>query len=401
MRLHSAACIDDLRTLAKRQLPRMVFEYIDGAAGDELTARRNREAFESFSLAPEVLVDVSTRRLGVELFGQECALPIIIGPTGLNGAYWPHGDLALARAAAAAGVPFVLSTAATVDLESMARVAGPLRWFQLYMMRDRGIVEAFLERVHASGFSVLQLTVDTAVAGRRNRDIRNGFTLPFRWTLRNLIDSALHPKWATAMLRTGSPALQLFRDIAGEPPRGATISDVMQQQLSSSFAWPDLEWLRGRWPGSLVLKGISSAEQTRRAVAAGADGIVVSNHGGRQLDGTRSTVEWLPAVVDAAGGRMTVLVDSGFRTGTEIAKAIALGADAVQLGRATLYGLAAGGEPGVLHALQILGQEFDRAMALCGARSPAQLRGRIEKPAKGGAGEPPREAASATTCRSS
>jgi len=261
------------------------------------------------------------------------------------------------------------------------------------MLKDRGLVDAFLQRLHASGFEVLQLTVDTAVAGRRNRDIRNGFTLPFRWTARNLADTALHPRWALAMLRAGSPALRLFEDIAGEPPCGATISDVMQQQLSSSFTWGDLEWLRARWPGHLMLKGISSAEQTRQALAAGADGVVVSNHGGRQLDGTRSTLEWLPEVVDAAAGRAAILVDSGFRSGTDIAKAIALGADAVQLGRPTLYGLAAAGEAGVRQALEILRQEFDRAMALCGATTPAQLRGRIEMAEDSGIDEVPRHQA--------
>lgn len=356
----------------------MVFDYIDGAAGDEVTARRNRTAFEQVHLAPDVLVDVSSRSLGCELFGRKVELPIVVGPTGLNGAFWADGDLALARAAASVGVPFVMSTAATVDLDTLTRAAGPLRWFQLYMMKDRGLVDAFLQRVHASGYEVLQLTIDTSVSGRRNRDIRNGFTLPFRWTARNVVDCALHPAWAVSMLRKGAPALRLFEDIAGAPPRGATISDVMQQQLSSSFAWADLEWLRARWPGYLVLKGISTAEHTRRAIDAGADGVVVSNHGGRQLDGTRSTLEWLPQVVDAAARRVTVLIDSGFRTGTDVAKALALGADAVQLGRPTLYGLAAAGEPGVRHALYILRHELDRAMALCGATSVVQLRGRTD-----------------------
>jgi (S)-mandelate dehydrogenase len=287
--------------------------------------------------------------------------------------------LALARAASKAGIPFVMSTAATVKLDTLVHEAGPMRWFQLYMMKDRGLVEAFLQRLQAASFNVLQLTVDTSVSGRRDRDIRNGFTLPFRWSLKNLMDSALHPRWSFAMLRTGTPMLRLFEDIAGEAPRGATISDVMQQQLSSSFTWTDLEWLRERWPGRLVLKGISSSQQAMRAMKAGSDGIVVSNHGGRQLDGSRSAIEWLPQIVDTVAGRMTVLIDSGFRSGTDIAKAIALGADAVQLGRATLYGLAAAGEEGVSTALAILKAEFDRAMALCGATSPSEMRGRLDQ----------------------
>jgi len=378
LNLHQAACIGDLRVLAQRRLPRMVFDYIDGAAGEEITARRNRSAFDDIHLLPGALVDVSTREVGTSLFGQQLALPVVIGPTGLNGAFWPQGDIALARAAATAGVPFVLSTAATVRLEQVLDAAGPLRWFQLYMMKDKGLVDAFLQRIYARGFDVLQLTVDTSVSGRRNRDIRNGFTLPFRWTLKNLIDSAVHPGWSLAMLRAGAPMLRLFEDIAGAAPRGATISDVMQQQLSSSFSWEDMGWLRSRWGGKLVIKGISSPEQARRCCDLGADGVVVSNHGGRQLDGTRSTIEWLPDIVAAVDRRMAVLVDSGFRTGNDIGKAIALGADAVQLGRATLYGLAAGGERGVLHALEILKAEFDRTMALSGARSIFELHGRVE-----------------------
>ncbi|GAA4338503.1 alpha-hydroxy-acid oxidizing protein [Variovorax defluvii] len=378
MNLKQAASIGDLRELARRRLPRMVFDYIDGAAGEEITSKRNRVALDEVCLIPGALVDVSSRHHATKLFGREVSFPAIVGPTGLNGAFWPEGDVALARGAARAGIPFVLSTAATVRLNPFLKVAGPLRWFQLYMMKDRGLVEAFLQRIFQSGFNVLQLTVDTSVSGRRNRDIRNAFTLPFRWTARNFIDSALHPRWSTSMLRSGPPMLRLFEEIAGAPPRGATISDVMQQQLSSSFTWKDLEWLRARWRGYLVLKGISTEEQSRRSMDAGSDGIVVSNHGGRQLDGTRSSVEWLPRIVDAVAGRMTVLVDSGFRSGNDIGKAIALGADGVKLGRAALYGLAAGGEEGVVHALAIIKAELDRTMALCGASSIGQLRGRVD-----------------------
>ena len=379
MKLQQAASIGDLRQMARQQLPKMVFDYIDGAAGEEITARRNRKAFKRFHLKPNGLVDVSTRSVSTELLGSKIAIPVVIGPTGLNGAFWPDGDLALARAAARAEVPFVLSTAATVHLDTMSKTAGPLRWFQLYMMKDRGLVDAFLERVFDNGFDVLQLTIDTSISGRRNRDIRNGFTLPFRWTMRNFMDSVVHPRWSLSMLRSGTPMLRLFQDIAGDPPRGATISDVMQRQLSSSFTWIDLGWLRSRWKGKLIIKGISSPTQACRSIDAGADGLVVSNHGGRQLDGTRSTIEWLPDIVAAVDGRTTVLIDSGFLSGNAIAKAIALGADGVQLGRATLYGLAVAGQRGVLHALDILKSELDRTMALCGARSIKELRGRVEK----------------------
>lgn len=374
--LERAACIDDLRALARRNLPTMVFDYIDGAAGSETTAARNRYALEQVLLKPEILIDLTDRTLSSALFGQSVEMPIIIGPTGLNGAYWPKGDLCLARAAKSANIPFVMSTAATVGLDEMSRAAGELRWFQLYMLKDRALVEALLDRLMAHDFQVLELTVDTPIAGRRNRDIRNGFSMPFRWTLRNFVDTACHPAWALSMLRVGQPILQLFSEAVGALPRGKTISEVMQQQISGSFTWTDLAWLRNHWKGKLVLKGISSADHVLRALECGVDGVVVSNHGGRQLEGGEASIEYLPPVVKAADRQCTVLIDSGFRSGIDVAKAIALGADGVQLGRAALYALAAGGEVGVQHALKILAAELEQGMALCGACSIAQLAGR-------------------------
>jgi (S)-mandelate dehydrogenase len=373
--LARAGSIGDLRTLAARRLPRMVFDYIDGAAGEETTARLNRDDFDHVLLQPDVLADVATRSLETTFFGRRAALPIIIGPTGLNGAFWPDGDLALARAAAAENIPFTMSTAATTTLDPLVAVAGPMRWFQLYMLRDRGLVKAFLERIAGSGFDVLELTVDTAVAGRRNRDIRNGFTLPFKWTPTSFIDTAVHTSWALSMLREGSPTLRLFGEVLGQVPKGATISEVMQQQISASFTWDDVAWLRAQWPGTLVLKGLSTPLHAMNARMAAVDGAVVSNHGGRQLDGAPSTIGALPAFIEAAGD-MTILIDSGFRSGVDIAKALALGAHGVQLGRATLFGLATAGEAGVRHAVDILRRELDIAMALCGATSIDALRGR-------------------------
>ena len=375
-RLRRAATIGDLRELARRELARMVFDYIDGAAGEEHTAARNREALQRVHLLPEVLLDVSSRSLACTLFGERQAMPVVVGPTGLNGAAWPRGDLCLARAAAAAGVPFVMSTAATSGLSEVAAAAGPLRWFQLYMLRDRGLAREFLQRVRENGFRVLELTVYTPVGGHRPRDIRNGFTLPFRWSAANLLDAARHWRWAARMLRQGTPELKVFAELLGSAARGDTISEVMQQQLSGSFTWNEVAWLREQWTGPLLLKGLWSPEHARRARALGIDGAVVSNHGGRQLDGAGATIEALPGFVEAARGELTVLVDSGFRSGTDIAKAIALGADGVQLGRATLYGLAAGGTQGARRALSILAQELDLAMALCGARDIGELRGR-------------------------
>lgn len=375
-RLQRAASIGDLRELARRRVARMVFDYIDGAAGEERTASRNREALDELRLMPEVLVDVSDRSLSCRLFGDDLAMPMVVGPTGMNGASWPRGDLCLARGAARAGVPFVMSTAATSTLDDVRAAAGPSRWFQLYMLKDRALVLDLLRRVADGGFKVLELTVDTAVGGRRNRDIRNGFTLPFRWSAGNVLDAARHTRWALQMLRQGTPTLKVFAELLGDGARGDTITDVMQQVLSASFTWREVAWLREHWRGPLVLKGLSAPRHARLARELGVDGAVVSNHGGRQLDGAGSTIEALPAFVEAAGGELTLLVDSGFRSGTDIAKALALGADAVQLGRATLYGLAAAGQPGVERALAILAHELDLAMALCGATRVEQLRGR-------------------------
>lgn len=373
--MKDAVEIADLRLQARRNLPAMVFDYIDGAAGSEQTARRNRSALNNVVLRQDVMVDLSSRTLATEVLGVEIAMPMIIGPTGLNGAYWHNGDFCLAQAARAANIPFVMSTVATAPLAQLLQHCGPLRWFQMYMLKDRGMAEALIERVAAAGFNVLELTVDTPIPGRRNRDVRNHFTMPFKWTWRNLIDAALHPGWAAAMLRS-PPTLRLFAEVVGEIPSGKTISEVVQQQFSSRFTWRDIDWLRSRWKGKLILKGISDSEHVRASLDLGVEGVVVSNHGGRQLDGAFSSIENLPRIVEAAASRCAVLVDSGFRTGTDIAKAIALGADAVQLGRATLYGLAAGGTLGVTHALNILAAEFDQAMALSGATSPAELRGR-------------------------
>jgi (S)-mandelate dehydrogenase len=373
--LQRAASIGDLRELARRRLPRMVFDYIDGAAGEELTARRNRAGFQHVLLKPEVLVDVSRRSSVTRLFGQDVAMPVVIGPTGLNGAAWGQGDLCLARVAARANIPFVMSTAATVGMQEMDAAAGQLRWFQLYMLKDRGLAREFLQQIASYHFNVLQLTVDTAVGGRRNRDIRNGFTLPFRWTMANLVDAARHWPWALQMAKHGVPSLKVFADLLGGAAQGSTISDVMQQQISASFSWSDIGWLREQWNGTLVLKGLTTPTHAGLAREVGADGAVVSNHGGRQLDGAASTIEALPAFRESARD-MTVLIDSGFRTGVDVAKAIALGADGVQLGRATLYGLAAKGEPGVARALEILGHELELTMALCGARTIDEMRGR-------------------------
>jgi len=375
-RSEAVADVGDFRLKAKDRLPQMVFDYIDGAAGRELTARRNQVRLQNIELQADILCDVSRIDMRSELFGRQSSLPIIVGPTGLNGAYWRRGDACLARAAKAADIPFVMSTAACITLDQMSQEAGPLRWFQLYMLKDRGLVQALLERVWQSGFEVLQLTVDTPVGGRRCRDIRNGFSMPFHWTASKLMDAMRHPRWTAQMVVGGSPNLELFAEVAGTVPKGSTITEVMNQQLSASFSWSDLSWLRAVWPGKLVLKGVSTVAQAQGAKDGGADGIVVSNHGGRQLDGVAASIDCLPEIVQAVGGVMTILIDSGFRTGQDVAKALALGADGVQFGRAMLYALAAGGEPAVRQAIGIIASELRSAMALTGSIDLKSLRGK-------------------------
>ncbi|MFA7390739.1 MAG: alpha-hydroxy acid oxidase [Pigmentiphaga sp.] len=375
-RFDACADAEDFRVRASRRLPRMVFDYIDGAAGRESTADRNLSALRKVALCPNILQDVSRVDTSCRLFGQPSRLPIVIAPTGLNGAYWHQGDLALARAAKASGIPFVMSTAACVTLDDMHRTAGPLRWFQLYMFKDKALALSLLERVWQYGFEVLELTVDTPVGGYRNRDIRNGFSLPFRWSLPKLWDVARHPRWTAQMLAGGLPTLKLFAEVVGPIPAGETITAVMNQQLSSTFDWQDLAWLRRHWPGKLVLKGVGCAAHAVAAQREGIDGVVVSNHGGRQLDGSVSSVESLPEIVQAVGGGMVILIDSGFRSGTDVAKAIALGADGVQLGRAVLYALAAGGEAAVRRMLDIMRVELHSAMAMTGSTGIAALRGK-------------------------
>lgn len=368
-RIHS---IDDFRTAAQARLPRMVFDFLDGAAGGEATARDNRAAFEHWRLLPKALVDVSQRSLAVDLFGAPAAMPLIIGPTGLAAAYWPEGDCALARAAARHGIPFVMANGASAGMDEVARASTGRRWFQLYLPPQREAALPWLQMAEQQGFEALELTVDTAVPGRRLRDLRHGFALPFRWTPRKLLDVARKPRWALRMLRHGVPRARLSAGAA--PPRAArSVSETMSARLSATLSWDDLAWLRDRWRRPLIVKGLSDAAQAAPLRRLGVDGVVVSNHGGRQLDGGLATLDALPAFVAELGGHMPILIDGGFRSGADIVKALALGATAVQLGRATLYALATAGEAGVDHALALLRQELDTTLALCGARSPREL----------------------------
>lgn len=365
--------VSDFRERARRRLPRLVFDYLEGGADDETCLLRNRAALEALQLRPALLRDVSAIDTSVELFGQRWALPLAVAPTGLNALLWPDGDVELARAAASAGIPFVLSTASNARLERLPQEARGINWFQLYVLGDRPVAERMIGRARDAGYAALVFTVDVPVSGYRERDLRNGFRLPFRYSLRMALDAARHPRWSLALLRFGMPRFVNLSDSDASPPSAQTQAALLSRTTDRTLTWDSLRWLRHHWPGPLLLKGVLTAADARRAVDLGADGVIVSNHGGRQLDCAQATIDALPEVVAAVGGSVPVLVDSGFRRGSDVAKAMALGARAVLLGRAPLYGLAADGARGVREVLRLLGEELVRTMTLLGARSIQDL----------------------------
>ena len=372
--LARALTIADLRAIASRRVPSFVFEYVEGGAEDETALRHNRAALERLHLVPRTLVDTSARHQRVSLFGRESAAPLILAPTGGNGMLYPRGDIALARAAAACGIPFCLSTVSTVRLEAVAEQAGGRLWMQLYVMHNRKVAEDIMARAAAAGYEALVLTTDANVFGHREWDKRN-YRRPGRPTWRNLVNLARHPRWVYEVLvRDGAPSFVNFADFLPPGAAGALGgSTVIPPLFSCRLSWEDIAWLRGCWPGRLLIKGVLSVADAERAAALGCDGIVLTNHGGRQLDACVAPIEVLPAIARAVGQRLTVLIDSGYRRGSDVLKALALGAQAVMIGRATLYGLAAGGEPGVRRALEILTSEIDRTLGHLGCRSPAEL----------------------------
>ena len=366
--------VKDYRALARRRLARFAFDYLDGGAEDGHTLARNLAAWQAVLFCPRALQDVTHVDPGIKLFGRAQAVPMLVGPTGLNGLYWPRAEEALARAARDAGVPFVLSTASTSLLEDVRAASDGELWLQLYVQRDRRIAESMMARARAANFHALMLTVDTMVHGTRDHDVRNGFRLPVPWTPRLMADLATHPRWCYRMLRQGgSPQLvNLARssDLSADLQQQAA---ALSRQMDMSLTWNDLDWVRRHWAGPVIVKGILCAEDARRALEHGAQGIVVSNHGGRQLESAPSPLERLPEIVEAAGPRMHVFVDGGVRRGSDIAKALALGARAVLLGRAPLYGLAARGPRGAAEVLAILRGEFETTLRLLGVTSAARL----------------------------
>jgi L-lactate dehydrogenase (cytochrome) len=367
-RLARAVTVDDLREVARRRTPRAVFDYTDGAAGDELSLRRSRDAFARVEFVPSVLRDVSTVDTSTTLLGHPSTLPLAFAPTGFTRMMHHEGETAVARVAARTGIPYALSTMGTTSPEDLAAAAPDgRRWFQLYLWRDREASRDFVRRAHAAGYEALVLTVDVPVAGPRLRDIRNGLTIPPSLTLRTVTDAALHPAWWFDLLTTEPLSFAAFDRWDG------TVGELANQVFDPAATLDDVRWLRETWPGPLVVKGILSAEDARAAVDAGADAVVVSNHGGRQLDRAVTPLEQLPGIVRAVGDRAEVYLDGGVRNGADVVAAVALGARACLVGRAYLYGLMAGGERGVQRTADILGQEILRAMQLLGVTSVDEL----------------------------
>lgn len=372
--LSRALNIADLRAAARRRVPHFAFEYVEGGAEDEASLRGNRASFESLHFVPHTLVDTSNRNLRTDILGRPAPAPLIIGPTGLNGMLHADGDIGLARAAADLGIPFTLSTMSTTRLEDVAKQAGGRLWMQLYVMKDRAVAEDIMTRAAAAGYEALVFTTDANVFGSREWDRRN-YIRPGEPTLRARLDALLHPNWLrTVLLRNGIPR---FRNIETFLPPGAASavggSTIIPKLFEATITWADITWIRRYWPRKLLIKGVLSASDAERATALGCDGIILTNHGGRQLDYCVSSIAALPEVVAAVGKRISIFADGGYRRGSDVLKAVALGANAVMTGRATLYGLAAHGERGVKRALEILTTEMDRTMGQLGCNSIADL----------------------------
>jgi len=368
--------VADLREQARRRLPRGVFEFFDRGNGDEAALAENRAAFERIKLEPHALVDTSRRSQDITLFGQRHRMPIAIAPTGSAGLAWYHGEIALARAAAAAGIPFALATGSMTALEQVAEEAGGTLWFQVYMWPDRSLSHQLVERARVAGYQALIVTVDTPVPPGREYNLRNGMTVPFRFTRRNVTDVLLHPRWLAGvllryLLTTGMPRYENYPTAMKQKITALPMGRSMA--VTDSLTWEDLRALRKIWPHTLMVKGILRARDAVLAADCGADGVIVSNHGGRAVDSTRAPIAVLPEVVEAAGKRVTVLVDSGFRRGADVVKALALGAQAVLIGRAPLYGAAVAGEAGAARAIEIYRDEIDRLLALIGCPGVAHL----------------------------
>lgn len=373
-RLRRAVNVAEMRRMTRRRVPRGVFDYVDGGAEDERTLRANHDAFGMLTFRPRVLRDVSSVDTTTTLLGRPMPLPLVLSPTGFTRILDPAGELAVARAAGRAGLPYSLSTLGTRSIEEVAGAGAGPKWFQLYVWRDRGLVQELVERARVAGYEALVLTVDNPVFGRRERDIRRGFTLPPQVGPGTLLDGARHPSWTWRFVRAEPIrfANVTGRDV-GDGAEAVHLHEYIDTQFDPSMAWPELEWLRDRWRGPIVVKGIQTVADAVLAADAGVEAIMLSNHGGRQLDSAPTPIDLVAPVVDAVGDRLEVICDGGVRRGSDIVKALCLGARAASIGRAYLYALGAAGERGVDHVLALLTDDVRRTMALLGASNVAAL----------------------------
>ena len=373
MNIENTFNVEDFRKAARERIPRLAFDYFDGGAEGETCVARNRAAFEAIRLVPNFPVDVAGRNLSTTFLGRTWSCPFGVAPMGLTGVGRSGTDIALARAAAAAGIPYVLSTVATTSIEAVTRAAPGNVWFQLYVTKDRSICDDLLKRAAACDVDVLVVTTDTQIPSRREHDMRNGFSLPLRFDARSVLSMMRHPAWCMDKLAHGTPKLQ---NIAPYLPPGTSagpIASFIASQIDATFDWDDIARLREQWKGKLVVKGVLAPADAKRAVAVGADAVIVSNHGGRALDASPATIEALPAVVAAVGGKLEVFLDSGVRRGEDIARALALGARAAFVGRAVLFATAAFGDKGAERSIAVLREQFDRALGMLGCNSPDEL----------------------------
>ena len=366
-------CIEDLRQLHKRRVPKAFFDYADRGSYTEDTLRANSEDLQQIKFRQRILVDVSKRNLSATILGEPAAMPMILAPVGLLGMQHGDGEIHACRAAQAAGMPFTQSTMSICSIEDIAASVDKPFWFQLYVMKDRGFIKSLIERAIAAKCSALVLTVDLQVIGQRHQDIKNGMSVPPEWSLSKLLDFASKPSWVAGVLRGKRRS---FGNIVGHVKGTEDLTKLAEwtaSQFDTSLNWKDIDWIRSIWPGKLILKGILDVEDAELAAKTGAQAIVVSNHGGRQLDGAPSSIEVLPEIVDSVGSQIEIMFDGGIRTGMDVVRALALGAKSCMIGRAYAYGLGAGGEAGVAKAIDILAKEMLTTMGLCGVNTIAEI----------------------------